>query len=247
MKGKWIALAGLLVATCTPLQGRDFYIDRIGEISNIEIVLNTETKAVNPSDEDEPNSYESKGNGFVVGNYVLTVDHVVSKYSTTFPTPFGPYTKELDRIEEKTFIDDLQIHPVVESRQKDLAIFDLTKTPELCERYCNDLTLENIATSEELYVGMKVYWMASQQLRVNFYRSTHIAPIREVKGLEEDGIKDFLDNSFSLNVAFRSGTSGKPIWSGDKIVGVGHYQLDELGYSKLMDEYVEAIKKYESK
>ena len=113
----------------------------------------------------------------------------------------------------------------------------------------NDLNLEDLATSDELYLGMKVYWMASPQMRGDFYRSSHISSIKEVKGLEEEGVKEFLDNSFSLNIGFRSGTSGRPIWAEinnrTKIIGVGHYQLDQLGYAKLMDEYIEIIKDYE--
>ena len=251
MKGKYIALAGLLLAACTQTQGRDFYADRIDKISDIEVVLNTYTKAINPNNENEPDSFEKPGYGFVVGNYVFTVDHVVSRYSTNYYTPsFGRIKVKLDRIDEKTFIDDFQIHPVVEVRQKDMAIFDLRKTEELCEIYCNDLTLDDIATSDELYKGMEVFWMASPQLRGDFYRRSHISSIKEVKGYgDEDGMENFLDNSFSLNIGFRKGTSGKPIWAEidgrTKIVGVGHYQLEGLGYAKLMDEYIEEIKKYE--
>ena len=241
-------LASLL--GCASLdRDKEFYKDRVQRILDTEVVLNTKTKAINPNDEEKPYSYETTGNGFVVGNYVFTAEHVVSRYSITYPTPFGPYTEELDKIEERTFIDDIQINPIIEDRKKDVAIFDLSKTPKLCKKYCNGLTLKDIVTSGELYNGMEVFWMASPDLRGDFYRSSHISSIREVKGYEEKGIKDFLDNSFSINIAFRNGTSGKPLWSyeGDKlkVVGVGHYNLDELGYAKLMDEYVEAIKKYE--
>ncbi len=249
MKGKHIALAGLLLSACAQTQGRDFYADRISKISDIEVILNTYTKTINPNEKEEPFSHEKKGSGFVVGNYVFTVDHVVSKHSITYPTPYGPATYELDRIDEKTFIDELQVHPVIEDRQKDIAIFDLRKTEELCEIYCNDLTLEDIASSEELYPGLKVYWMASPQLRGTFYRSSHVASIREVRDYNEEGVEKFLDNSFSLNIGFRSGTSGKPVWAEingkTKIVGVGHFQLDGLGFAKLMDEYIEIINEYE--
>ncbi len=249
MKGKHIALAGLLLSACAQTQGRDFYEDRIKDISDILVTLNTYTKAVNPNEKEEPFSHEKKGSGFVVGNYVFTADHVVSRYVLKYPTPYGPASYELDRIEEKTFIDDLQIHPVMENREKDIAIFDLKQTPELCKTYCNDLTLEDIASSEELYQGLNVYWMASPQLRGTFYRSSHVASIREVQDFKEDDVENFLGNSFSLNIGFRSGTSGKPVWAEingkTKIVGVGHYQLDGLGFAKLMDEYIEIIKEYE--
>ena len=242
-------LASLL--GCASQRNEEFYKDRVQRISDIEVVLNTKTKAVNSDDKDEPYSFENEGNGFVVGNYVFTADHVVSRHSVTYPTPFGPASYELNRIEERTFIGDTRINPIIEDRKKDVAIFDLSKTPELCKKYCNELTLKDITTSGGLYNGMEVFWMASPNLRGNFYRSSHISSIREVKGYDEEGAKDFLDNSFSLNHPFLTGTSGKPIWSSvkgkNKIIGVGHYRLNGLGYAKLMDEYVEAIKKYEER
>lgn len=110
------------------------------------------------------------------------------------------------------------------------------------------MTLEDIAKSNGLYGGMDVYWIGGPQMRGEFYRTSHITSIREVKGYtDEDGIKDFLDNSFTINTGLKDGTSGKPIWSGNKIIGVAHYRLDGLGYMKLMDEFIEVINDYELK
>ena len=74
MKGKYLALAGMLLASCAQTQGREFYEDRINRASSIEVRLKTVTK-VNES------TYEQDGFGFVLGNYVFSRDHVTSRYS----------------------------------------------------------------------------------------------------------------------------------------------------------------------
>ena len=242
MKGKYIALAGLLLAACTQTQGREFYLDRINRASSIEVMLKTTTKVAN---EEEPKSYKQEGNGFVVGHYLISRDHVTSRYS--IPgwelTPYGSRQANipLDRdsvLNEETFLDDLVLHSIYENKKDDVAIFDLSKTPELCKKYLNDLM-----TEDELYQGMRVYFSASPTggNRNGYYKESHIVKLRD----EEDvGFKG--EDTFMIQETIIPGTSGKPLWYNNKIVGVAHYFWKQMSGWGFMDNYIQEIKKYES-
>ena len=222
---------------CAGSRGRDFYTERINRISDIEVILNTETRF-------SDNIFEAKGNGFVLGHYVLSRDHVTSKYDYQMATPYGMRIFPLDRKtmeEETTSIDGIVLHPVIERVEDDLAIFDLSKTPELCKKYCNDLTFDDLMTSDELYKGMDVYWVGNPMNRPGFYRESIISNLKDEadKGTPAE-------NTFMLQDPVVPGTSGKPIWSGNKIVGVAHYVWQNMAGIGFMDPYLERIQAYEN-
>jgi len=206
-----------------------------------EVALKTITKTPK---EGGPRALENEGAGFVLGNYLLTRDHVTSTYSIDYQTSFVKVQEVIDRknmVSELTFLDGVALVPIIERPEDDVAIFDLSKTPKLCEKYCNNLTLDDLMTEGELYQGMRVYWVGNP-LNVNgFYRESHIAKIR---GKEDRGTDK--EDTFIMNNEIIPGTSGKPIWHADKIVGVVHFYWNGMGGAGFMDNYIKEIKKYES-
>lgn len=221
-----------MLAGCTGEKGREFYQNRIDRISEIEVILETETKL-----EGVENPYKKEGNGFVVGNYVLSRDHVTSGYFLN--------GEDLDRslvAEETTSLDGQILYPVIERREDDVSIFDLSKTPELCKKYCNDLDFDDLMTEDELYLGMRVYFNASPKGINGFYKESHISKLRpEVyKGTRKE-------DSFMIQDKIISGTSGKPLCHNGRIVGVAHYGWNEMGGFGVMDNYIDTIKEYENR
>ena len=236
-----------LIAGCamTEERGKDFYDSRIESISKIEVTLRTVTKVSNA---EEPQIYEQEGNGFVVGHYLISRDHVTSRYAVPGwqLTPYGPRQAKMSLnrksiLSELTYLDDIALHPVAENPKNDIAIFDLSKTPKLCEKYCNDLNLDIFMKGESLYRGMKVYWMGSPGGRIGFYRESQITKLRDEK---DKGTNT--EHSFMLQDHIIPGTSGKPIWSGNKIVGISHYVWKGLAGIGFMGPYLSRIKKYEN-
>ena len=234
----------LAMTACAQTQGKDFYQDRINRASSIEVMLNTVTKVAN----EEPTNYEQEGNGFVVDHYVLSRDHVTSRYSVPKwqMTPYGPrqVSISLDRdsvLGEETFLDDLVLHSVYEDDENDVAVFDLSKQPELCEKYCNDLTLDDLMTEDELYQGMRVYFSASPGVNRNgYYKESHIVKLRDEEDKGGPG-----EDSFMIQEIIIPGTSGKPLWHNDKIIGVAHYWWRQMSGWGFTDLYIKQIKKYE--
>ena len=244
MKGKYIALAGLLLASCVQTQGRDFYLDRINRASSIEVHLNTVTKVAN----EEPTTYEKKGNGFVFGHYVFSRNHVTSRYSIKewqfTPRGLQEVDVPLNRdsvLSEQTFLDDLVLHSVYESNEDDIAIFDLSKNKNLCNKYCNHLSLDDLMTEDELYQGMEVYWMGNPRGINDFYKESRISKLKDEK--DEDTI---YENTFMIQDPIIPGTSGKPLWHNDKIIGVAHYFWEDMSGWGFMSNYIEIIKEYEN-
>lgn len=223
-------------------RGREFYLDRINRASSIEVMLNTVTKV---TEGEELATYEKEGSGFVVGNYVFSRDHITSRYyiSTTQISPFSPPREvkvPLDRdtvINEETFLDEKVLYSVYESDEDDVAIFDLSKQPELCEKYCNNRTLGDLMTEDELYQGMRVYWLGQVS---GFYKESHITNLRDEEGKGTKYEDTFLTQERSIG-----GTSGKPLWHKDKIIGIASYLWKGMGGFGFMDNYIEVIEEYE--
>ena len=225
---------------------KEFYSRRQENISKIEIALKKVTKAVNPKNPNEPISYESKGRGFVVGKYIFTADHIASMYYI-YSEPESTFTL-INRIAETTFLDEIALAEVVNDRSKDIAIFDLSKTPELCKKYCNNLTLDDLMTSDRLYIGMRVFWNGNPGLQDNVYRESSISRFIR-KGDSFAGLGEEFKHSFLINEPVIRGDSGSAVWHYDGhknyIIGVATFVWNGLGGIKFMDEYVEAVKKYE--
>ena len=140
--------------------------------------------------------------------------------------------------------DLVPLYSVIQDKKSDVAIFDLSKTPKLCKKYCNNLSLDDLMTKNKLYPGMKVFWDGSPNLKNGFYRESQITTLG-IRNLTNYKIK----NSFLIQDKVISGTSGKPLWNDDdglKIVGAAKYAWNSFGGFGFMDSYIRAIKKYES-
>lgn len=232
------------IGTMVEERGRDFYAERINRDSSIEAMLITITILA----DEKSTTYEKNGSGFVIGHYIISRDHVTSQYSVLEwrLTPYGskqteiPLNRELVS-DEQTFLDEKILYPVIERKEDDLAIFDLSKTPELCEKYCNDLTLDDLMTEDKLYQGMEVYWVGSPEGNRGFYKESHISKLRDEND-EDSPVED----TFMIQYQVIKGTSGRPIWSGNKIAGVFHYVWNGMTGIGFMDPYITEIKKYEN-
>ncbi|KKL81461.1 hypothetical protein LCGC14_1994570, partial [marine sediment metagenome] len=241
MKGRYIVLSGMLLAACNQVPGKDFYADRMDKISSIEVLLKTVTQVAG---KEEPIEHQKIGNGFVVGNYVFSRDHVTSKhYLNKLQSPYGVVKVEFQNpvLSEQTFLDDLVLHSVYESNEDDIAIFDLSKNKNLCNKYCNHLSLDDLMTEDELYQGMEVYWMGNPRGINDFYKESRISKLKDEK--DEDTI---YENTFMIQDPIIPGTSGKPLWHNDKIIGVAHYFWEDMSGWGFMSNYIEIIKEYEN-
>lgn len=221
----------------------ELYEARINATASIEVILKTVAK-VEFGYSNELGIKELKGDGFVVGNYVLTLDHVVSVYERDYSN-----IEVIEILDEKTHLDGTALHEVINDEEVDIGVFDLSKTPELCKKYCNDLTIDDLMTSDELKVGMMVYWNESPGNLQGIHRKSYISKKDE----------NPLPTSFAVGTYIMPGTSGIPVWYYDesttkqKIVGVvqylspdpQNYTYDVLGFAKYMDDFIEEIRKYE--
>ena len=236
-------LVPLLGAANAEERGRDFYADRIERASKIDVTLRTETRVAS---DDEPERHTHEGQGFVVGKYIFSKDHVTSRYHVPEYqfTPMGPrkINVPLDRetvISEQTFLDGIALFPVIEDKENDVSIFDLSKTPELCKTYCNDLTKDDLLLKKDLYRGMRVFWVGNPQGNEGFYK----------EGFISSKNSPFQTNTFMIQQELVAGTSGKPIWTeseNPKIIGAADHVFSSMGGWSYMDNYVQAIEEYEN-
>ena len=222
-------------------QDRDFFVYRMNVISDPEIINKTHTKLINPEDEDEPVIFDQSGYGEVFGCQYLSLAHVVNKTKITVPyfTPFGVRRRAelLDRsrvIEELTFIDDIALESIVEDSETDVAVFNL---PDELKHYCNDLTLDDLLPSSEVYVGMKVFWNGAPGGMNDVYRESIISQHFNIN--DEGGP---YEHTYMLNAPVVPGSSAKYLWTlidGEyKIVGLIQGVYNGLGIVKSIDDFL---------
>lgn len=249
-----VALGILASACATQIKPREFYQNRISDISATQIDLDTIT--IMPGVE-EPISYTREGGRGELyktqkGCYGLTKDHVVSTYTIQERvfTPYGPQMMEflLDRdevISEITYLDDIPLIEIVSRREDDIAVF---KLPTELEHYCNDLTLDNVLTKDQLYPGMRVFWNGQER-----YRESHIIKLLNPEDTKkvEDNLDASVGDTFMINTNFINKSSGTYVQTeiDDKIyrIGLVTYNSRGLGGVAFMDPFIEVIKQFEAK
>lgn len=218
---------------------RNFYEKRVEEISKIEVDL--ETTLITDSD-----TLKIEGRGFVVGDYILSLDHVTSRYDRNIPGPFGYLHQKVNRILEKTTIDGMVLEPIVEDSTTDVSIFYLRNNTKLKHKYSNNLSIDDLASSKELYTGMDVFWNGNPFGHPDRYNEGIVSKV------QDDGPSPKFKKSFYINQRVIPGTSGTPVWHFDgkrnKIIGVAQFSINHTNFSgiKYMDEYIEKIKEHQN-
>lgn len=239
LKPSIIALG--LIAGDTSLTLKDFYTDKVNKISRTETVVTTEVKGKTGN-----NDYENKFRGkiSVFGNYAITTNHVVSQDEVVLGVISGQtMTAKIENKVEVSKIDGQELAVVEKNVEKDYAVFDLKKTPELCERYCNTLDIKKSLRKKDIYQGMDIYFLASPAMQVGFYIESKIAKTNvKISKDEKEYNIDFLTDTFIVN-----GTSGTIVYHREKPLGMINYKWVGYGGGKTLDGIIDAIEKYEDK
>ncbi len=176
---------------------------------------------------------EGEGTGFVVGDKYITLDHVTSLYEKEIDGPLGPITMPIERLEEKTYINDIELTPVIESPETDIAVFQLPK--ELCQKYCN----EGVNISSELYVGLDVFWIGNPGNSGKVLRYGKIGRIDLPADIPLEGV----DSAIGLNTYVIPGDSGSPVFNTKgELLGVVQFSQSfsggSLGFFKPIDPFL---------
>lgn len=182
--------------------------------------------------QEEPKKHESKGTGFVLQDKYYTVDHVVSLYENPLQIGAMEVSIPFNREKEITSIDDIPLEEIVNNREKDIAVFKLSK--ELCAKYCNNLTY----STEPLQIGQQVYMVGNPALTGKTVRFMRISRF---------GSPTTANKEYKGNIGFDSyivdGDSGSPVFNmKGEVIGVAQSIAGGIGYFKLIKHFIEAGK-----
>lgn len=205
-------------------------------LKNIESVWNsvvpnkTVAHIINESGVEE--THTNEGTGFVVGDKYITLDHVVSYYPDEIETPFGSIPSSVKRVEEKTYIDGVELISIEENPKTDIAVFQLPE--ELCKKYCN----EGVPFSSDLYVGLDVFWIGNPGNSGKVLRYGKIG--RTV--LPADALLEGIEGAIGLSIYVIPGDSGSPVFNiKGELLGVVQFSQEfsegSLGFFKPIDQF----------
>ena len=107
-------------------EGKSEEADSIQRIIESLIIVDS-NNTYKKKGETEVKELKAVGMGVVVGDNIITVDHVVSMYVNFVNTPFGVFAQEIDVLKRETKLDDIVLKEVVRDKEKDVAVF---KTPD---------------------------------------------------------------------------------------------------------------------
>ncbi len=216
----------------------DTYMDKKEEalLKNIETAWNivvpnkTVAKIINGDGDEETETNE--GTGFVIGDKYITLNHVVSYYAQEIETPFGSLSLPIERIEEKTYIDDIELISIIESQETDIAVFQLPE--ELCKKYCN----EGVPISSQVYVGLEVFWIGNPGNSGKVLRHGKIGRT----DLPVDTPLEGVEGAIGLSTYVIPGDSGSPIFNAKgELLGVVQFSQSfpqgSLGFFKPFDQF----------
>ena len=100
-----------------------------------------------------------------------------------------------------------------------------------------DLTLDDLAASKEVYLGMKVYWSANPGLINNTYRESIISQLFDERDIGTD-----YEHSFILNNLVVPGSSANALWAKIngkwKIIALIQGVYNGLGIAKSIDDWI---------
>ena len=67
------------------------------------------------------------GDGIIVGDYVITVAHIVSLKEAVVNTPFGEFNQPIGKISERTYIGETELERIIADNDRDIAVLRLPK------------------------------------------------------------------------------------------------------------------------
>ncbi len=151
---------------------------------------------------------KNEGIATVLGNrYLLTVDHVVSSYELSVPTPLGKLVRPAEKLKETTYLRHgdrlIPLKSLVRERETDVALFLL---PEGINLPSFPYAMGN---SDELQMGNYVYIVGNPlnyglNVREGIVSTMQAPPaIREVDADEK--------NAFMVSNGLNPGDSGGPV------------------------------------
>lgn len=211
--------------------------------NSMDIVYAHRTDTIVPKDDKGPTTYEQEGTGFVVGKKYITLDHVTSKYEVK--TVLGPGMTfymgiNRNKIKETTYIDGVALKSIVEDPKTDVAIFDLSKSPDLCKRICN----EGIETDTDIYIGMPIYWIGNPDMGGRTFRYGKISRL----DIPPNAKKERYADGFGINTYTIAGSSGSPVFNTKgQLIGVIQALNNGIGYVKPIKDFLQYMGKPMSK
>lgn len=172
------------------------------------------------------------GTGFVVGDKYVTLDHVVSLHEDEIDTPFGSLDIPVQRREEKTYIDEVELISIEENQQTDIAVFQLPE--ELCKKYCN----EGVPFGSDIYIGLDVFWIGNPENTGKTFRYGKIARTSLSVAIPMEGI----EGAIGLGTYAIPGDSGSPVFNAKgELLGVIQFSQQSssgsLGFFKPIEQF----------
>lgn len=197
---------------------------------NIVVPNNTISTFTNMNGAEE--TREWGGTGFVVGDKYVTLDHVVSLHGDEIDTPFGSVDIPVQRREEKTYIEGVELISIEENPQTDIAVFQLPE--ELCKKYCN----EGVPFCSDIYVGLDVFWIGNPENTGKIFRSGKVGRTLLPTAASLEGI----EGAIGLGTYVIPGDSGSPVFNAKgELLGVIQFSQQSsngsLGFFKPIEQF----------
>ncbi len=175
--------------------------NEIGNVSSNKIMLETKTKYKMAGYDNELEN-KLKGYGNVVGNFIITVDHVVSFNKFEEQTTFGTIEEyQIEKISEETTFNGERLEEIVNDSELDIAVF---KLPENLKGKYQDIKMGD---SDKLEVLDKVCLIGNPGLKEEIIKCDIIAS--KVIGVRETDIGNVY--GFLTQILARTGDSGTPL------------------------------------
>ncbi|MEK6760603.1 MAG: serine protease [Nanoarchaeota archaeon] len=157
-----------------------------------------------------------RGYGNVVGNYIITVNHVVSVNSSIFQeTPFGVAQIYVENLFSETRLNGSKLESIIYDKENDIAIF---KLPEELNGKYNPVALGD---SDKLKILDKICSIGNPRLNSEIIRCGIVS--NDIAKREFEGRKMY---GFESSILVFPGDSGTPVVDEKgEIIGLANYWL----------------------
>lgn len=225
MDRRTLLKGGLILAGAAGFVGYPFLLEFIeenkkevlrkhirGVLENI-VTLVTVTKFKTYDEQENPSKNRQSGQGIIIGDYVLTVDHIVSYNRIIDRTPFGYVMTPINKLEETTTIGKTELEQIAGSEERDIAILKLPKD------YKKPKYKVRLGDDDELKLLDDLYFVSDAFDWAHIVRLGHLGK----EGVAESSGKDFRmhnGKAFAGNIVV-PGDSGSPLLNKDgELVGI---------------------------